>query len=114
MLAGVVMNFPMQMLPFASGVQIEEPALSFHYIPALSPPASLGMLTPRRLVKRLRSMKLGRDDCLEIRFLDAEPVEFFLDEDPEVAYGGITIEVAGLFQFIPCPEYFCRRDVSKP
>jgi len=114
-LAGVVMNLPIHELPFDPGVRIEEPALSFHYLAAMSPPASLGMLTPSRLAARATSIKLGRNDRLEIQFLDSEPVEFFLDEDPELAYGGITVEVAGLMPFIPCPEYFNHhREGGKP
>jgi len=114
-LAGVVMNLPIHELPFDPGVRIEEPALSLHYVAAMSPPASFGMLTPSRLAASATRMKLGRDDCLEVRFLDSEPVEFFLDEDPELAYGGIAVEVAGLMPFIPCPEYFKHaREGGKP
>lgn len=101
LLAGVVMNFPIRMLPFDPGVGIGEPALSFHYVAAVSPPASLRMLSRRRLAANLRSAKIGPGDTLEVRFLDREPVEFFLDEDPELAYRGITIEMAGLLAFVP-------------
>jgi diacylglycerol kinase family enzyme len=115
LLAGVVMNLPIKMLPFDPGVQIEEPALSFHYVPAVSPRASLGMLAPRRLATKVRSMRVACGEWLQVWFLDPGPVGFFLDEDPDLAFGGVSVEVAGLLPFIPCPEYFSRnKDGDNP
>jgi diacylglycerol kinase-like protein len=101
LLAGVVMDFPIRMLPFDPGVGIAEPALSFHCVRAASPPASLRLLSRRRLAANLHSARIGPGDILEIRFLDRKPVEFFLDEDPELAYGWISVEIAGLLAFVP-------------
>lgn len=38
---------------------------------------------------------------LRLTLLDRESVEFFLDEDPEVAYGWIELEVPGLLAVVP-------------
>ena len=40
-----------------------------------------------------------------MRVVARDSVEFFLDEDPERAYGGLTLEVAGTLAFVPGAAY---------
>jgi hypothetical protein len=63
-------------------------------------PFLLKALSPKGLI---RQFKIERPDRLEIRFAKSGPVEFFLDEDPFVAYGGLAIQVAGSMAFVPGP-----------
>jgi diacylglycerol kinase-like protein len=46
-----------------------------------------------------RRLEPGRG--LTLRLLDRESVEFFLDEDPELAFDWLTLEVAGCLSFVP-------------
>ena len=86
LMAGAVMNFGIRAIPFDPHVRIGEPAAGV-------------MLLPR--AGRLRTWRLGLGDQLRVTLLDRDSVEFFLDEDPERAYGGITVEVAGTLAFVP-------------
>jgi hypothetical protein len=62
-------------------------------------PAAGVLLLPH--AGRLRTWRLAAGESLRVRLLDRESVEFFLDEDPESAYGDITVEVAGTLAFLP-------------
>ncbi len=106
LLAGVALNFPIRMLPFDPGVRVEDAALSLHLVPLESRFTSLCMaFAPGRLVKRSYAIHLGPKDRAKLRILDRDSVEFFLDEDPEVAYRELTIEVAGTLAFVPGSGY---------
>jgi hypothetical protein len=106
LLAGVVLNFPVAALPFDPGVRIEQPALSLHLIPYPGRFKSVWLvLAPWRLTRGIQPVRIEVGDCAEIRFTDCRPVEFFLDEDPEWAHGGIRIEVAGTLACVPGPSY---------
>lgn len=86
LLAGAVMNFSVSGMPFDAGVGIEEAAVGVRLLP---------------LAGRMRSLRLGLGERLDLTLLDRESVEFFLDEDPEVAYGSLSVEVAGTLAFVP-------------
>ena len=71
---------------------------------ALGAFAYLGiLLLPRG--GRLRSRRLLPGEQLRLRLLDRPSVEFFLDEDPEVAHGWLSIEAAGTLAFVPGSAY---------
>jgi diacylglycerol kinase family enzyme len=86
LLAGAVMNFGIGAIPFDPGVTMPEPAAGV-------------LLLPR--AGRLRTWRLAAGESLHVRLLDRESAEFFLDEDPELAYREITLEVAGTLAFLP-------------
>jgi diacylglycerol kinase family enzyme len=85
LLSGVVMNFPVAALPFKPSVTVEDEALEVY-------------LLSWRGSRRLRIQK---DQPLEIRFIDRERVEFFLDEDPVTTCGRLSLGVAGSVAFVP-------------
>lgn len=49
---------------------------------------------------RPRRFRLQAGDSLDITLLDRDAVEFFVDEDPEVARGSIRVELAGTLRFL--------------
>ena len=104
LVSGVVMNFPLAALPFDPGVSVEDEALSVYLVPFR------GRLSPlRQLVapKRLNPyhIRIEKNQRLEIRFVDRECVEFFLDEDPVTTHRRLTLGVAGSIAFVPGPSY---------
>lgn len=102
LLAGAVMNFPIKGLPFDPGIGIQDAALSLHLVPYSGRLDSLLLVLARnRTAARALRLRIEPGDCVGIRFLDRNPVEFFLDEDPEEACGKLTIQVAGTLAFIP-------------
>src|SRR5258707_1812525 len=86
LLGGAVMNFGVSGMPFDAGVGLEEAAVGVKLLPWGG---------------RLRSWRLGLDDRLDVTVLDRRSIELFLDEDPEVAYGKLSLEVAGTLAFVP-------------
>jgi hypothetical protein len=50
---------------------------------------------------RPRRLRLSSDGAMHLRLLDRRAVEFFLDEDPEIAFDEVTIDVAGALAFLP-------------
>ncbi len=90
LLAGAVMNLGVGGIPLDPHVTIDEPAAGVFLLPRGG---------------RLRSWRLTPGERLELRLLDRESVEFFLDEDPEVAHGWITLEAAGTLAFVPGAAY---------
>ncbi len=116
LLAGVALNFPIEMLPFDPEVRVEDAALSLHLVPLESRFTSLCMaFAPGRLVRRSYAIHIGPKDRAELRILDRDTVEFFLDEDPELAYRKLTIEVAGTLAFVPGSAYACPpKGASRP
>ena len=106
LLTGLAMNFPFKALPVNAGVRVEDEAFSIHLIPLedrLSP--LLLVLSPRRLVRRAWHVKVGKAERIEIRLLDRDCAEFFLDEDPITVHGHLTLQVAGALAFVPGLEY---------
>jgi hypothetical protein len=90
LLAGAVMNFGISAVPIDPGVGIGEAAAGVTLLPWMGRP-------------RARHLRAG--ESLAITLLDRDSVEFFLDEDPERAFGRLTIEVAGTVAFVPGALY---------
>jgi diacylglycerol kinase family enzyme len=89
LLSGVVMNFPIAALPFKAGVTVEDEALEVRLISW----------------RGSRCFRIEKDRRLELRFVDRECVEFFLDEDPVTTYKSLSLGVAGSIAFVPGPNY---------
>ncbi len=111
LLAGVAMNFPIKAFPIDPGVRAEDEALSLHLIPyAGRLPALLLVLAPRRLLQDALHIRIEGPERVEIRLIDRDAVEFFLDEDPMTFHGRLNLEVAGSLAFVPGPEYRFRSE----
>jgi hypothetical protein len=109
--AGVAMNFPVKMLPVDPGVRAEDEALALHLIPYTGRlPALLLVLAPRRLLRGALRIRIEGPERVEIRPVDRDVVEFFLDEDPMTFRGKLTLQVAGSLAFVPGPEYRFRSE----
>ncbi len=107
--AGVAMNFPVKMLPIDPEVRAEEEALSLHLIPYTGRlPAFLLVLAPRRLLRGALRIRIEGPERVEIRLVDRDAAEFFLDEDPMTFHGRLNLQVAGSLAFVPGPEYRFR------
>ena len=109
LLAGVAMSFPFKELPIDPGVRVEDEALSLYLIPftgRLS--AARLVLTPQRLIRSALRIKVRKFESVEIRLIDRDAAEFFLDEDPMAFHGRLSIQVAGSLAFVPGPEYVFR------
>lgn len=87
--SGVVMNFPIAALPFKPGVTVEDEALAVYLLS----------------LRGSCYFRIEKDQRLEIRFVDRDCVEFFLDEDPVTTYGRLSLAVAGSIAFVPGPNY---------
>jgi hypothetical protein len=85
LLAGAVMNFRVNGMPFDAGVRIEEAAVGVHLLPWGG---------------KLRTWRLGLGEKLGVTLLDRKSIEFCLDEDPEFAFGSLSLEVAGTLAFV--------------
>jgi hypothetical protein len=85
LLAGAVMNLPVNGMPFGAGVGMEEAAVGVRLLPWGG---------------RLRAWRLGLGERLDLTLLDRKSIEFFLDEDPELAFGSLSLEVAGTLAFV--------------
>jgi Diacylglycerol kinase catalytic domain len=106
LLAGVAMNFPLKALPVDPGVCAEDEAFSLHLIPyngRLS--ALLLVFAPRRLLRSALWIRVESSEQVEFRLVDRDSAEFFLDEDPMVFYGWLTVRVAGSLTFVPGSGY---------
>ena len=90
LLSGVVMNFPIAALPFKPGVTVKDEVLSIYMIP---------------LSGHTRIVRIEKNQHLDIRFVDRDQVEFFLDEDPVTTYKQLRLGVAGSIAFVPGPDY---------
>jgi hypothetical protein len=84
LLAGVVLNLPLSPLPDPR-VEMGDAAAGATIIPRIGRP---------------RRMRIEPGHPLNIKFLDPQTVEFFLDEDPEEATGHMTLEVPGAIRFL--------------
>jgi hypothetical protein len=84
------MNFPIAGLPFKPGVTVRDEVLSIYMIP---------------LSGHTRIIRIDKNQQLDIRFVDRDEVELFLDEDPVTTYKQLRLEVAGSIAFVPGPDY---------
>jgi hypothetical protein len=106
LLAGVAMNFPFEVFPVDPGVRAEDEVLSLHLIPYGGRLSTLLLvLAPRRLLRGAFQVRIEGQEGVEIRLLDREAAEFFLDEDPMTFHGRLTLQVAGSLAFVPGSEY---------
>ncbi|HKG79302.1 MAG TPA: hypothetical protein VKA78_07780, partial [Pyrinomonadaceae bacterium] len=106
LLSGIVMNFPIPALPFEPGVTVADEDLSVHLIPFRGRCSPLQQLVaPQNLIRHARRIRIEKNQRLEIRFLDQDGVEFFLDEDPVSTYRQLTLSVAGSIAFVPGLDY---------
>ena len=106
LLAGAFFNLPFEELPFDAGVRLEERALSVSLIPCRGRLATLRcLLSPAFLVRCGWHFKLTGTDRCEIRLLDRESVEFFLDEDPVLGFQSIALTIGTTLAFVPGPGY---------
>jgi hypothetical protein len=111
LLAGVAMNFPFKELPIDPGVRVEDEALSLYLVPFTGRLSALQLiLAPQRLIQDALRLKVRRFERVEIRLVDRDAVEFFLDEDPMTFHGRLTLQVAGSLDFVPGPEYRFRSE----
>jgi len=106
LLSGIVMNFPIPALPFEPGVTVADEALSVYLIPFRGRCSPLQQLVaPQNLIRHARRIRIEKNQGLEIRFLDQDGVEFFLDEDPVSTYRQLSLSVAGSIAFVPGLDY---------
>jgi hypothetical protein len=109
LLAGVAMNFPIEELPVDPGTQVEEEALSLYLAPFGGRSSALRLvLAPRRAFRSALRMRIEGQERVEIRLLDRDVAEFFLDEDPVTFHGWLRMQVAGSLAFVPGPGYGVR------
>lgn len=92
LLSGVVMNFPVAALPFKPRVAVEDEALSVYLIPL-------------SLLPHTCYIRIEKHQPLDIRFVDREQVELFMDEDPVTTYKQLRLSIAGSIAFVPGPDY---------
>ena len=92
LLSGVVLNFPIAAIPFKPAVTVEDEALSVHLISLSLPPHT-------------RCIRIEKNQPLDIRFVDRDQVELFLDEDPVTTSKRLRFSVAGSISFVPGPDY---------
>ena len=92
LLSGVVMNFPIAAIPFKPGVAVEDEVLSVH-------------LVPLSLLPHTRCIRIEKNQPLDIRFVDRDQVELFMDEDPVTTYKQLRLSIAGSIAFVPGPDY---------
>jgi hypothetical protein len=86
LLAGAVMNLRVGGMPLDAGVGLDEAAVGVRLLPWGG---------------KVRAWRLVHGEKLELTVLDRPSIEFFLDEDPELAHGGLSVEVAGTLAFVP-------------
>ena len=111
LLAGVAMNFPFEELPVDPGVRVEDEALSLYLVPFTGRLSALRLvLAPRPVIRDALRIELEGSERVEIRLVDRDAAEFFLDEDPMTFHGRLVLEVAGSLAFVPGPEYRFRAE----
>lgn len=106
LLAGVILNFPFDPLPFKPDIRVEDKVLSLLLIPYPGRCRTLFcLLSPQLLKKMALQFPIAGSDFAEVRLLNRDSVEFFLDEDPIIFDGRLVIRVAGTLAFVPGPDY---------
>ena len=103
------MNFPFKELPIDPGVLAEDEAVSLYLIPFTGRSSALRLvLAPQRLIRGALRIEVRKFERVEIRLVDRDSAEFFLDEDPVTFHGRLTLQVAGSLAFVPGPGYGFR------
>lgn len=106
LLAGVVINFPFKQLPFKPEIRAEDAASSLHFIPYPGRLATFfWMPLIRCLAGNALQITIANLDTVEVRLVNRNSAEYFLDEDPHVFYQRVKIGVAGTLAFVPGPDY---------
>ena len=105
LLSAVIMNFPIKQFPFKPTVRVEDEAVSIYLVPFKGRLSPLRQLFPRNIISRARCIRLETNQRFELRVTDRDSMEFFLDEDPVIAYGRLSLGVAGSISFVPGPDY---------
>ena len=83
--------------------------MSLHLVPYTGRLSTLLLvLAPRRVLRGALQIRIEGQDRVEIRLLDREAAEFFLDEDPMTFHGRLSLQVAGSLAFVPGAEYRSR------
>ena len=101
LLAGALMNFPLNPIPFQPGVNLEDDELSLHLVPFGSSWQALTMmLRQKRVAHGARRFRITADAPLTLRAAKNKKLNFFLDEDPLTARE-LTLRVAGRLAFVP-------------
>jgi hypothetical protein len=105
LLSGVMMNLPIKQFPFKPTVRVEDEAVSIYLIPFQVRLSPLRLLFPRSIINHSHCIRLEKNQRFELRVTDRDSMEFFLDEDPVIAYGRLSLGVAGSISFVPGPDY---------
>ena len=106
LLSGIVMNFPILALPFKPEVTVKDEAMSVYMIPLKGRCSPLQQIVaPQKLIPYARCIRIAKTQRLEIRFVDRDSVELFLDEDPVRTHRRLSFEVAGSIAFVPGLDY---------
>jgi Diacylglycerol kinase catalytic domain len=109
LLSGVAMNFPIGELPVDPGTRVEEESLALYLAPFTGRSSALRLIfAPRRVFRSSIRMRIEGPERVEIRLVDRDAAEFFLDEDPVTFHGRLSLQVAGSLAFVPGPEYEFR------
>ncbi len=104
--AGAVVNFAFDALPFAPGVRAEDAALSLILFPYQGRCASLLLaLSPCHLARKALQIRIADADLVELCLAHRDAADFFLDEDPMVFHDRIRIQIAGTLAFVPGSDY---------
>jgi hypothetical protein len=98
LLAGAIMTFPLNKLPFNPTASGKPPSVSAHLIPWKPSSALLLVIAPRFVSRRAIDINLTTNDILTIE--EKGTHEFFLDEDPETFNGRLSLGCAGRLPFI--------------
>ena len=106
LLSGVAMNFPIAALPFRPDTSVQEEAALVYLIPLQGRCTPLlQLIAPQRLIATTRCFKIDKHHALDIRFVDRDEVELFLDEDPVTTCKRLRLAIAGSIAFVPGPDY---------
>ncbi len=105
LLTGMVLAFPVPLVPFRPCVSWGEAALSAHLI---AYPEGLSrariLWHPASLARAAPALRLEPGAELVIELLDRASAACFLDEDPETFDGRLALSCAGTLAFVPPPE----------
>jgi diacylglycerol kinase family enzyme len=106
LLSGVVMNFPIRALPLKPDVRVEDEAVCIYLIPLIGRHSPLlHVMAPKLLACHIHCIRVEKTRPMDIRFVDREAVNFFLDEDPVTTCGRLNLAVAGSIAFVPGSDY---------
>lgn len=92
--------------PYDPGTRPERETISLALVPYTGRLSAMRLvLSPGRLKQDARRIEIRGTSILTLRLLDRERTAFFIDEDPHVFHGHLTLRVAGSLAFAPGPEY---------